>query len=348
MKINDYILRDISSWKLYRFLFVLLAGLTSTVSYAQTEFTSVTSDNSNNTLVVQWQRDQQAMMVFLMVSASQGGSELGVYDVTTQAPTSTIPMPAGIDPVHLTLYTLTPTVPQQTHSSYSPAANVELLSILSPTNESTLTDKLTTLNWEWNGGRNSHFQVSVGLSPGSNELGNYLLTASERIAPMNVSLDGTEVHVSVLTTTGAADSDAGITYHVASASYQTATSGSDSGTHITAPQVNSTLSDINTTFEWASDPLASSFEVSLSHLENGSDYYVREVINDPSINQISLPVVLDGNASYLTIKTTWQNGAHYSRTYQYSTIYAPDSDVDGIPDKWDAYPLQNNSPCQNN
>lgn len=348
MKISNYTLPDISSWKFYRFLFVLLAGLTSTASYAQTEFTSVTSDNSNNTLVVQWQRDQQAMMVFLMVSASPGGSELGVYDVTTQAPTSIIPTPEGVDPVHLTLYTITSTVPQQTHTSISPSSSALLLNILSPTDESTLTDKLTTLNWEWNGGRNSHFQVSVGLSPGSNELGNYMLAASERIAPLNVPLDGTQVHVSVLTTTGAADSDAGVTYHVVNASYQTATSGSDSGTHITAPQVDSTLSEINTTFEWSPDPLASSFEVSLSHLENGSSYYAREVINDPSINQVSLPVALDGNASYLTIKTTWRNGAQYSRTYQYSTIFAPDSDGDGIPDKWDAYPLQNNSPCQNN
>jgi hypothetical protein len=338
--------------KSFIFLFILFGA--GSVFAAQTQIisTNITHPNFQITL----QPDPQATTIYLLAGNNPWGTEFtfqAIYPLNSdqdvpsfanESVSANFNIPTNTDRVHITVITMGGNSPL-INQSFSTDSS---LSITSPVNGSVLTDKRSKLFWDWSAGiLPGAFQVSVGTYQGGSDILNQVFESSIREVPIDIELNGLPVFLKIDTTTGYPDSDEGVKNYSVSASYQTATSGVDSGTHIISPISGSTLNTQTTNIQWVADPLASTLLITLGSTPGANDI-VNQVINDPSSNQLDITVPLTGNTIYMDVTTTWANGVQYIRSYQYQTADSDigiDSDGDGMPDSEDPYPLQSSMQC---
>jgi hypothetical protein len=329
--------------KLYIFPCFLFFASSALAVETQIISTNVTHPNFQLTL----QPDSQATTVYFLAGTTPGGSDLAVQPIFPSSGLSVfgidtisvnVTIPANVDTVHVTLLTIGGNSPQ-INQPFPTAINQtdgSLLAISSPVDGSLLADKRSIIAWDWLGGTgSSSFKISVGTSVGAGDILIQYFNSTVREAPIDIELNGSQVYLKIETSTGVPDSDAGVTNYSVSASYQTATSGVDSGTRITAPSNASTIDTYTQRFEWVADPLAVTLDIETRSFNGG--VIERRTLVAPSLGFIDLQTELHGDPITMTVKTYWASGAYYTRSYTFQTILG-DHDNDGVGDKLDQCP----------
>lgn len=353
---HSYFVSRIFKFFIKSYIFSYFIFFTGSALAAQTQIISTNVAHPNFQLTLQ--PDPQATVIYLFAGINSGGTELtfqpiyppsseqGGPSVFGNEPVSAnFNIPPNTDTVHITVFTIggnSPLINQSYYTAVDPTPG-STLTISSPVNGSVLTDKRSKVVWDWPAGiQSGHFRVSVGTSQGASDILSQVFESSTREVPIDIELNGLPVFLKIDTTTGVPDSDDGVTNYSVSASYQTATSGVDSGTQIISPEPGITLDTQTTNIQWIADPLASTLLIKLGSTPDAGDI-VNQVVNDPSSSQLEVTVPLTGSTVYLNVTTNWINGSQYTRSYEYQTI--ADSDGDGTPDSQDPYPLQSSTLC---
>ncbi len=298
----------------------------------QTTITSVTGGPSE--VQLEWQPDPSATSFILYAGLSMGGSDLGFQVLPAGTSAATIAIPPGAQQVHLTLITITPGGNQIVFETFVPAAGpITEVRIVSPSDGALLNDRILNLQWDWPTNEpNSGFFIYVGKSPGAPNAYSAWQPPTARSMPVDIDLDGQPLYVTITTHTGASDSDEGTQTYSSSATYQVASSGSDSGTQITAPSSSTILNSYTQRFEWMADTLAVSLDVETRRF-NGA-LIERQTSIDPSLGFVDLETVLHGDPITVRITSYWAGGAHYVRSFTFQTVLG-DEDNDGVGDKLD-------------
>ena len=156
-------------------------------------------------LQVSWQPDSTAVVYYLLIGSNPGGSDIhaNVYSPpTTTSETITIPegnyLVESIDEIWITLFTVSalgyyPVTQYHLVSDIPPASSSE---ITSPTDGSTLTQAVNTLQWAWDeSSEPSYFILYIGSSLGSMDLGVHPIAGSIRETSFVVPMNGNPVYL---------------------------------------------------------------------------------------------------------------------------------------------------------
>lgn len=281
-----------------------------------------------------WTPDGEAVaFYYIFVGTTQFGTDQGFYYFPGNTTSGSIPVPVVDMPIHITLYSPAGYSGYVYNTGGSVSTNFE---ITTPPDGTTLADKLTRIDWTWPGNQPvAGFSLLVGTGPGGSDMHSQTLSGAARSAPMNIPLDGSPVHVTLVGQPPFSDTDEDSTPQIITTTYQSTVGGSDSGAQLTSPANGTTISEESALFQWIADEHATSYSLKLGTVPGSGNV---GSVNVPSTTtETTMMVALTGNPVHATLTTQWANGASYSRSYVYQTPLA-DSDDDGVGDSEDLCP----------
>ena len=251
---------------------------------------------------VEWESEPQSSRFLFKVGTTPGGHDLQSIWLTGPTRSAAMVVPLTGEPVYLTLRTYWSngvyyerSFEYQTATSGADSGS----QITNPTPGSTLTDALTAVEWEADSLAN-RFLFYVGTTSGGHNIQSVWLTEDARTAAVAVPLNGQPLYVTLRTYR----SDG--SYYIRTYEYQTATSGSDSGTQIISPIPGSTLYDESVTFNWEASSQVTNFLLRVGTSVNGYDIENTYLTSTTRSYDVTVPI--NDASVYVRLRTYWANG----------------------------------------